>query len=282
MATNWRCGRFEFDLKRPVVMGILNVTPDSFSDGGQHATLDAAIRHAKLLIEQGAQIIDVGGESTRPGAEPVSVREELDRVVPVVEALRHMDVAISIDTCKATVMRAALDLGADIINDVTGFRDPESFALVSSHPDCGLCVMHMQGEPRSMQASPVYQNVVQEVLRELAAKARELEDVGIDKARICLDPGFGFGKTLAHNYDLLRHLDQLVALQYPVLAGVSRKSMIGLVTDRTTEERMVGSVAAALMAVMAGARVVRVHDVAPTVDALKVWQAMAFGPENNK
>lgn len=279
MSTIWQCGRFEFDLERPIIMGIVNVTPDSFSDGGQHSSTETAIRHARQLIEQGAQIIDVGGESTRPGAEPVPVKRELQRVLPVIEALRHAGVAISLDTCKPDVMKAGLEAGADIINDVTGFFEQQSRAVVASHPDCGLCVMHMQGEPRTMQSDPVYEDVVREVREKLSGLAQALQSSGIAKSRICLDPGFGFGKTVAHNYELLRHLDQLVGLGYPVLIGVSRKSMIGAVTGRSIDQRVFGSVAGALIGVMAGARVVRVHDVAQTRDALAVWRATMVGPE---
>lgn len=260
-------------------MGIVNVTPDSFSDGGKHATTDTAIRHARKLIEEGAQIIDIGGESTRPGAEPVPIQRELERVIPLVESLKHANVALSVDTCKPDVMKAALDAGADIINDVSGFRHVAAREIVAAHPNCGLCVMHMQGQPQTMQADPVYDDVVKDVSRELAQTAATLVSSGVRSKRISLDPGFGFGKTLAHNYELLRHLDQVAELGYPVLVGMSRKSMIGAVTGRSLEQRTAGSVAAALMAVMAGARIVRVHDVAPTFDALAIWQAVQFGPE---
>lgn len=282
MTKSWLCGRFEFDLERPVLMGIVNVTPDSFSDGGKHATVDAAIAHARQLIGEGAQIIDIGGESTRPGAEPVPVQRELDRVIPLVESLKHANVALSVDTCKPDVMKAALAAGADIINDVTGFRQAEARQIVAAHPNCGICVMHMQGQPQTMQVDPAYEDVVKEVTDELRAMAEMLAAGGVQPERISLDPGFGFGKTLEHNYDLLRHLDQVVALGYPVFVGMSRKSMIGAVTGRSMDQRTTGSVAAALLAVMAGARIVRVHDVAPTRDALAIWQAMRFGPEGNQ
>lgn len=281
MSTRWQCGRFEFDLKRPVLMGIVNVTPDSFSDGGQHAGSDAAIRHCRKLIDEGARILDIGGESTRPGAEPVPLKRELERVLPVVEALRHADVALSVDTCKPEVMQAVLDAGADMINDVTGFRLQAAREVIARHPSCGVCVMHMQGEPRTMQSAPHYSDVVTEVSDELIGAARLIETLGVDSARIAVDPGFGFGKTHPHNYALLGRLNELVARGYPVLIGVSRKSMIGAVTGRSIDQRLAGSVAAALLAVTLGARIVRVHDVGPTRDALSVWEAMTFGVQVN-
>lgn len=261
-------------------MGVVNVTPDSFSDGGQHAAADSAIRHARQLIEQGASLIDIGGESTRPGAETVPVQRELDRVMPVLESLRHAGVALSVDTCKPEVMRAVLSAGADAINDVTGFGQGESQAVVAAHPNCGVCVMHMQGEPRTMQVAPVYEDVVLEVMQFLQQQAAQLIQAGVVSSRIVLDPGFGFGKTVEHNYTLLRSLDRLVALGYPVLAGLSRKSMIGAVTGRAVDQRLAGSLAAALAAVSRGARIVRVHDVAPTLDALDVWMAVEYGPRD--
>ena len=282
MAKTWQCGRFEFSLDRPVLMGVINVTPDSFSDGGQHAAAEAAIKHARQLIKQGARIIDIGGESTRPGAEPVSAKRELDRVMPVLESLRHADVALSVDTCKAEVMQAVLDAGADIINDVTGFQNPQAQALVAEHGRCGLCVMHMQGEPRTMQQAPVYEDVVTEVFAWLERQARQLVALGVSASRVSLDPGFGFGKTIEHNYKLLRHLDQLVAFGYPVLVGVSRKSMIGAVTGRPVDQRLAGSLAGALAGVYRGARIVRVHDVGATKEALDVWQAVEFGPKESE
>lgn len=278
----WQCGRFEFSLERPLLMGIVNVTPDSFSDGGQHASADAAISHARRLIDEGARILDIGGESTRPGAEPVPLKRELERVLPVIESLRHAGVALSVDTCKPEVMRAALDAGADIINDVTGFRQQAARDVIASHPSCGICIMHMQGEPRTMQSAPQYSDVVAEVSAELAHAANLIQALGVDSSRIALDPGFGFGKTQAHNYTLLRRINEIVSLTYPVLIGVSRKSMIGAVTGRSIDQRLAGSVAAALLAVNLGARVVRVHDVQATRDALAVWEAMTFGPQESK
>ncbi len=277
----WQCGRFEFKLERPILMGIVNVTPDSFSDGGEHATADAAISHARELMAQGAQILDIGGESTRPGAQPVPVQHELDRIMPVIDALRDAGVAISIDTCKPEVMQATLDRGVDIINDVTGFRDPAARHVVANHASCGVCIMHMQGQPRTMQSAPHYEDVVSEVVAELGQTAQALETQGVDARRITLDPGFGFGKTLQHNYTLLRELSRLVELGYPVLAGLSRKSMIGAVTDRTVDDRVFGSVAAAVLAVISGSRIIRVHDVQATRDALAVWQAYQFGPQES-
>ena len=281
MSTVWQCGRFEFNLERPLLMGVVNVTPDSFSDGGQHAHTDAAIAHAHQLIGQGAQIIDVGGESTRPGAESVSPEKELARIMPVLEALRESGVALSVDTCKADVMRTVLDSGADIINDVTGFGAEASRAVVAEHPSCGVCVMHMQGEPRTMQVSPAYSDVVLEVMQFLQDHAAALVNAGVAGRRIAVDPGFGFGKTVAHNYTLLRELHRLVGLGFPVLAGVSRKSMIGAVTGRAAHERLAGSLAGALAAVTRGARILRVHDVAATRDAIEVWLAVECGPREN-
>ena len=282
MSTKWQCGRFEFDLKRPVLMGIVNVTPDSFSDGGLHASTEAAVSHARKLIDEGAQILDIGGESTRPGAEPVPLKRELERVMPVLESLRHAGVALSVDTCKPEVMRAALDAGADIINDVTGFRHHAARDVIAGHPSCGICIMHMQGEPRTMQVEPHYEDVVADVSNELFRAAQCIEALGVASSRIALDPGFGFGKTQTHNYTLLRRMNELVALGYPVLIGVSRKSMIGAVTGRSIGQRLSGSVAAALLAVNSGARIVRVHDVQATKDALAIWEATVFGPEETQ
>ncbi|GGX35234.1 dihydropteroate synthase [Pigmentiphaga litoralis] len=264
------CGRYALDLSRPRVMGIVNLTPDSFSDGGRHATVDAGVAHARQLLAEGADILDLGGESTRPGAAEVAEADELARVLPVIEALRECGVPLSIDTAKPAVMRAALAAGADMINDIWGFRQPGALEAVAGSA-CGLCAMHMQGEPRTMQAAPEYDDVVEDVLRFLRDQAARLEAAGVARGRISLDPGFGFGKTVPQNYRLLRELDRIVALGYPVLIGVSRKSMIGAVTGKAVEDRMAGSVAAALSAVQRGARIVRVHDVAATVDALKIW-----------
>jgi len=274
MSGSWICGRFEFPLKRPLLMGVVNVTPDSFSDGGQHVDTTSAIAHAQKLVTEGADIIDIGGESTRPGALPVSIQEELARILPVMAAMRDCGAAISVDTCKPEVMQAALDAGADIINDVTGMRQPEAQRIVAEHPNCGVCLMHMQGEPRTMQSNPHYQNVVHEVQEALVAQAHLLERLGVKRARISLDPGLGFGKTLEHNYQLLHGLAQLVQSGYPIVLGASRKSLIGRVTGKPVDQRLSGSIAAALAGVARGVAVVRVHDVDATHDALKVWQAI--------
>jgi dihydropteroate synthase len=274
MSGSWICGRFEFSLKRPLLMGVVNVTPDSFSDGGQHVDTTSAIAHAQKLVTEGADIIDIGGESTRPGALPVSIQEELARILPVMAAMRDCGAAISVDTCKPEVMQAALDAGADIINDVTGMRQPEAQRIVAAHPNCGVCLMHMQGEPRTMQSNPHYQNVVHEVQEALVAQAHLLERLGVKRARISLDPGLGFGKTLEHNYQLLHGLAQLVQSGYPIVLGASRKSLIGRVTGKPVDQRLSGSIAAALAGVARGVAVVRVHDVDATHDALKVWQAI--------
>jgi dihydropteroate synthase len=225
-------------------------------------------------VAEGADIIVIGGESTRPGALPVSVQEELARVLPVIAALRESGVAISVDTCKPEVMHAALEAGADVINDVTGMRHPEAQRVIAAHPRCGVCLMHMQGEPRTMQSNPQYQNVVHEVKTELVVQAQLLEQLGVKSTRISLDPGLGFGKTLEHNYRLLQGLAQLVQSGYPIVLGASRKSMIGAVTGKSVDQRLSGSIAAALAGVARGAAVLRVHDVGATQDALKVWQAV--------
>lgn len=264
------CGRYALDLSRPRVMGIVNLTPDSFSDGGKHDSVDAGVAHARQLLADGADLLDLGGESTRPGAADVSEADELARVLPVIEALRDCGVPLSVDTAKPAVMRAALAAGADMINDIWGFRQPGALEAVAGS-DCGLCAMHMQGEPRTMQAAPEYDDVVADVLHFLQEQVARLEAAGVAPGRISLDPGFGFGKTVPQNYQLLRELDRVAALGYPVLIGVSRKSMIGAITGKAVGDRMAGSVAAALSAVQRGARIVRVHDVAATVDALKIW-----------
>ena len=277
MPGQWQCGRFEFSLGRPILMGIVNVTPDSFSDGGQHATVDTAIAHARRLVAEGARILDIGGESTRPGSVAVDAHVELARVLPVVEAMRDAGIALSVDTCKPPVRRAVLDAGADMINDIAGFADGQSRDVVARHATCGVCVMHMQGEPRTMQISPHYEDVVVEVRAELLRRAADLRAHGVARERITIDPGFGFGKTASQNYALLRHIDRLVDTGYPVLIGLSRKSMIGAVTGRPVGERLAGSLAAALAGVAKGGAVVRVHDVAQTRDALLVWHAAKEG-----
>jgi len=253
---------------------VLNVTPDSFSDGGVYASLDLAITHAENMIAEGVDIIDIGGESTRPGSPPVSVEEELSRVMPVIYALRDCGKPLSLDTRRAVVMREAIAAGVDMINDIEGFRHEDSLRAVSES-DCGLCIMHMQGEPQTMQQHPHYVNVVTEVSTFLAKRVAAAEMAGIARDRICIDLGFGFGKTLQHNLDLLAHSETIQSeLRLPLLVGLSRKSMIGQITGKPVEQRLAGSLAAALAAVKHGARIVRVHDVSETVDALKVWQAV--------
>lgn len=269
-----QCGRFDFNLdKRTLVMGILNVTPDSFSDGGSYQSLEFAVERAEQMVADGVDMIDVGGESTRPGSPSVPVDEELRRVMPALYALKGLEKPLSVDTCKPEVMREAIIAGADMINDINAFRAPGAIEAVADS-DCGLCVMHMQGTPQHMQEKPVYTDVVREVIDFLRERVDAMVAAGIDRERICVDPGFGFGKTVEHNYALLRHLGRIRdEIGLPVLAGLSRKSMIGAVTGRSVEKRLAGSLCAALAAVAHGARIVRVHDVAETVDALKVWQA---------
>jgi len=268
-----RCGRFVFSLERPLVMGVLNVTPDSFSDGGHHATPEAALRHANRLVEAGADLLDIGGESTRPGAAPVSADEEIRRIVPVLDALRDCGRALSVDTRRALVMRAAIEHGADLVNDIEALRAPGAIDAVRAS-DAGVCLMHMQGEPGTMQQAPHYGDVVGEVEDFLAGRIAAAVDAGIDRERIVVDPGIGFGKTLRHNLQLLAALDELRALGVPLLVGVSRKSMIGTLTGRDVDHRLAGSLSAMLSAVMRGAHIVRVHDVAASCDALRVWQAI--------
>ncbi|MEW6761927.1 MAG: dihydropteroate synthase [Pseudomonadota bacterium] len=278
MPKQLQCGQYSFALEgpsslHPVVMGILNVTPDSFSDGGRYQGLEFALSHAEEMIRDGATMIDIGGESTRPGSPSVPVAEELARVLPTLYALRTLDVALSVDTCKPEVMREAIIAGADMINDINGFRAPGAIDAVRDS-DCGLCLMHMQATPQTMQQAPRYTDVVQEVIDFLKARVEVMVGEGIARERICIDPGFGFGKTVEHNYALLRELKRIRdEVGLPVLAGLSRKSMIGAVTGRPVEQRVAGSVGGALAAVAHGAKIVRVHDVAETIDALKVWHA---------
>jgi len=279
LPATWRCGRFLFDFskrKRPLVMGILNATPDSFSDGGKFRTATDAIAQAELMIKSGADIIDIGGESTRPGATPVALQEELDRVLPVIEALKHCGVALSIDTYKAETMRQALRAGVDCVNDIWALRQEGAINSVLESSDCGIVLMHMQRDPVTMQFNPEYKDVVTEVIAFLQERTDSLMDAGIDKDRIAIDPGFGFGKSLEHNLQMLAHFDLFLKLNYPVLAGVSRKSMLGKVTGKQTNERVAASIAAAVMAADRGAKIVRAHDVSETVDALKLWEAIQF------
>ncbi|MBB6562372.1 dihydropteroate synthase [Acidovorax soli] len=271
----WQTSRFAIDLARPQVMGIVNVTPDSFSDGGQHASTAAALRHCEQLLKEGAHILDIGGESTRPGSPAVPLAEELARVVPVVRGAVSLGVPVSVDTYKPEVMQAVLDLGADIVNDVWALRRPGAQAVVAAHPGCGICLMHMHRDPQTMQVAPMEGDVVREVRVFLEAASSQLQALGVDRSRIVLDPGIGFGKTVEQNFALLARQQELVATGHAVLAGWSRKSSLGAVTGLAVAgERMLPSVAAALLAVVHGARIVRVHDVAETVTALAVWQAM--------
>ncbi|NOT20568.1 MAG: dihydropteroate synthase [Sideroxydans sp.] len=269
----FHCGKFQFDLKRPLVMGIVNVTPDSFSDGGHHASAAAAVSHALQLIEAGADILDIGGESTRPGAASVSEQQELDRVLPVIEALRSCAVPLSIDTYKPAVMRAAIQAGVSMVNDVNALQSDCALQAVL-HSDVALCLMHKQGTPLTMQQRPHYENVLDEVASFLLERVALLAAAGVARERIVLDPGFGFGKTLEHNLVLLRDLARLQELGLPLLVGLSRKSMLGALTGREVNERVAASVAAALLAVQRGAAMVRVHDVRETVDALQILNAV--------
>ena len=275
MSSLWRAGRYVLDLARPQVMGIVNVTPDSFSDGGSHADARAALRHCEALIGEGADILDVGGESTRPGSPAVPLDEELARVLPVVRGAATLGVPVSVDTYKPEVMRAVLDLGADIVNDIWALRRPGAREAVAAHAGCGVCLMHMHRDPQTMQAAPMEGDVVPQVAAFLAEAADALRALGVAADRIVLDPGIGFGKTVAQNFALLARQRELLAAGYPLLAGWSRKSSLGAVTGIAPPAgRMLPSVAAALLAVERGARIVRVHDVRETVQALAVWQAM--------
>lgn len=267
------CGRFTLSLDRPLIMGIVNVTPDSFSDGGRHVSAAAAIEHAIQLLEEGADILDVGGESSRPGAEPVSVDQELRRVMPVVEALQGRNIPVSVDTCKTEVMRAAIGAGVAMINDINALQGEGALGVVAGS-NVAVCLMHKQGAPQTMQQAPSYQDVVAEVETFLKARVAAAEAAGIARERLVLDPGFGFGKTLEHNIALLRQLDRLSALGMPVLAGLSRKSMLGAITGLAIEDRLIPSVAAAVIAAMKGANILRVHDVKATRVALQIVNAI--------
>jgi dihydropteroate synthase len=267
------CGRFRLALDRPRIMAIVNVTPDSFSGDGVGSDLDAALRRAEVALAGGADLLDVGGESSRPGAAPVAEQQELDRIIPLVERLAGCPVPISIDTVKPAVMRAAIAAGASLINDINAFQAPGAIEAVREG-DAALCVMHMRGEPRSMQVDPRYDDVVAEVGAYLDERVSALRAYGVAAERLIVDPGFGFGKTLEHNLALLGALDRFAASGLPVLVGMSRKSMLGAITGRPVGERVMASAAAALLAVQRGASIVRVHDVAATRDALAVWQAL--------
>jgi len=267
----------ELDLSRPQVMGILNVTPDSFSDGGKHQQLEQAVAAAAQMLQDGATILDIGGESTRPGAAEVGLEQELERVLPVISALRsRFDCVISIDTSKAAVMSAAVQAGADIINDVRALQEEGALATAAAL-QVPVCLMHMQGAPRTMQQAPDYQDVVQQVLAFLLQRALDCQQAGIAATQIILDPGFGFGKNLTHNYQLLAAMDKFVQSGYPVLAGMSRKSMIGQLLDVPVTERLAGSLACATLAAYAGAQIIRVHDVKATVQAVRVAAAARYG-----
>jgi len=267
------CGRFRLSLDRPLIMGVVNLTPDSFSGDGLGRDASAAVVHALAQVEAGADILDLGAESSRPGAPPVSVADELARLRPVLRALRDAPVPVSVDTCKAEVMRVALDEGAAMINDIAALQAPGALEAVAAS-DAAVCLMHMQGEPRSMQAAPVYGNVVEEVRSFLGQRVAACLAAGIGREHMVVDPGFGFGKTVEHNLALLAHLRSFGDLGVPVLAGLSRKSMLGAITGRPVNERLAASVAAAVLAVERGAAIVRVHDVAATRDALAILDAV--------
>lgn len=273
MALQLVCGHFRLSLERPLVMGIVNVTPDSFSDGGCHFDAACAVAHGRQLVEEGADLLDIGGESSRPGAQAVSAAEELRRVLPVIEALAGVGVPISVDTVKPEVMRRAVEAGASLINDIAALQAPGALDIAAAS-GAAVCLMHMRGEPRTMQHDPAYGDVVQEVHEYLAGRVAAAQAAGIPAERIIVDPGFGFGKRLEHNLALLRHIDVFQGLGACVLAGLSRKSMLGEITGRKVSERDTASVAAALLAAQNGARILRVHDVAAMNDALAVWAAV--------
>jgi dihydropteroate synthase len=265
-----RCGRFSLALDRPLIMGVVNITPDSFSDGGRFREPQAAVAHARRLAEEGADIIDLGGESTRPGAAPVSEQEEIERVLPVLEKLP--DLCVSVDTRRPAVMRAALAAGASMINDIQSLTEPYALEAVAA-TGCGVCLMHMQGQPATMQREPRYHDVIAEVKAFLREAVRKVMFAGIGRDRIAVDPGFGFGKTPQHNLQLLRNLSSFQDLGVPLLAGLSRKSTIGHITGRPVEERLAGSLAMALLALLGGAKILRVHEVRETRDVIAIWQA---------
>ena len=268
-----RCGSYRFELDRPLVMGVVNVTPDSFSDGGLYGTPQSAIDHARALIDEGADIIDIGGESTRPGAAAVALDDERRRVLPVIEALAGAGVPISLDTRKSELMREAIAAGASLVNDIGALEAPEALQAVAAST-VAVCLMHKQGEPQTMQQSPRYEDVVREVRDYLRARVAAVQAAGISRSRVIIDPGFGFGKTFEHNATLLQGLPSLAALGVPLLAGVSRKAMLGRITGREPGNRVYASIAAALIAIERGANIIRVHDVAATRDALAVWLAL--------
>jgi dihydropteroate synthase len=267
-----RCGKFSVPLDRPLIMGVVNVTPDSFSDGGRFLDTQSAISHARHLIDEGADVIDVGGESSRPGALAVSIQEEMDRVLPVLQGLRDLQKPISVDTRRPQVMQEALKAGASMINDIDALAAPGALEVVAAS-QCAVCLMHKKGEPATMQQAPHYDDVVGEVKAFLKSRVEACERAGIGRDRITADPGFGFGKTLAHNLALLRNLSEFLSLQVPIAAGWSRKSSLGKITGRAAEERLPASLAMALLSLQAGATILRVHDVKETRDVVAVWQA---------
>ena len=285
---HWQTSRTRIDLSRAQVMGIVNVTPDSFSDGGQHASTRAALAHCEALIAQGANILDIGAESTRPGAQALSQAQELERLLPVLRAAATLGVPISVDTYKPGVMQAALDMGADIINDIWALRWVDSADgrtgahVVAQHPRCGVCLMHMHGNPQTMQLSPMVGDIVAPVRDFLSQAAQALVAQGVDAARICIDPGIGFGKTVAQNFSLLARQNELLASGFALLAGWSRKSSLGAVTGAAADDRVVASAVAATLAVQNGARIVRVHDVQATVQALRVLSATQAAIKNEQ
>jgi dihydropteroate synthase len=278
----WETTRFSLNLSRPLVMGIVNITPDSFSDGGVCASPSAAIEHCERLVSEGADILDLGAESSRPGAAPVSALEEWSRLEPVLAVALSLGVPVSLDTVKPEIMRRGLDLGVDIINDIQALRAPDALRVVAEHPRCGVCLMHMQGQPQTMQDAPAYAQDVLDTVRDfLAERLSALCAAGVQAQRVVLDPGIGFGKTVAHNFRLLERQSDLLALGRPLLVGWSRKSSLGAVTGRDVAQRGPASLAAALAACVQGASVLRVHDVSALVDALKVWNSAGFFPPKN-
>jgi len=266
------------DLNKPIIMGIVNVTPDSFSDGGNYNSVDDAFNQAMRLIKDGAEILDIGGESTRPGAPDVALQEELKRVIPVIKRIREAsDCVISIDTSKAAVMEAAIEAGADIINDVRALQEPGALEVAARHSDVPVCLMHMQGQPRTMQTNPTYENLISEIFQFFEERVLTCSKAGINQNRIILDPGFGFGKTLNHNFEILEKFNEFSRLGLPLLAGLSRKSMFGQLLNRETSERVAASLAGALLCAQKGAHIIRVHDVQETADVIGVWQAARNG-----
>jgi len=274
----WQTTNHRIDLSVPKVMGVVNVTPDSFSDGGQFSAPRHAVDHCKRLIDEGADILDIGGESSRPGAMPVSLDEECRRVLPVLEAALAMGRPVSLDTTKPELIKLALQMGVDVINDINSLQSPGALEVVASHPSCGVCLMHMRGEPATMQSQAIYTDVLIEVRAHLASRLEALQAAGVERERLVLDPGIGFGKSADHNLQLLRRQEELLSLARPLLVGWSRKSTLGVITGRDVHHRQAGSLAAAVASIIRGASIVRVHDVAATVDALKILVAANLVP----